>query len=56
MASYTRGDIKIAGRYPVIELQELSMDIGVNRHGVLTYGGHISEEAAKRYLMQNAEK
>jgi len=55
MARYTMGEVKIDGIYPVDEVMELAMDIGVNRHGLLTYGGHVSKDDAKRYIQQNAE-
>ena len=42
MASYTIEDVKIEGSYPVAKLLELSMNVGVNQHGVLTYGGLIT--------------
>ena len=55
MARYTMGEVKIDGIYPVDEVMELAMDIGVNHHGLLTYGGHVSKDDAKRYIQQNAE-
>ena len=55
MAHYIRSEIRIDGDYPVIELLELSMDLGVNRHGTLTYGGYVSEADAARCLRQSAE-
>jgi len=50
------GEVRIDGNYPVIELLEISMDIGVNRHGLLTYGGLISEDSAKQYISQSADR
>ena len=43
MASYKINEVKIDGGYPVKQLLEFSMDIGVNRHGTLTYGGLADE-------------
>ena len=56
MASYTMGEVRIDGDYPVSKLLELSMDVGANRHGTLTYGGLADEDDAKRYVGQGAEK
>ena len=56
MARYTRSEVKIEGAYPVLELLELTMDIGVNRHGTLTYGGYVAEENAAYYIHQSAER
>jgi len=56
VARYTIGEVKIDGCYPIREILELSMDVGVNRHGFFTYGGLISEDAAKRYIQQNADR
>ena len=56
MARYTISEVKIDGSYPVQEIWELSMDAAANRHGFLTYGGLISEEAAIRYIQQSADK
>jgi len=50
------GEVKIEGNYPVIELLEISMNVGANRHGLLTYGGLVSEEAAKQYIRQSADE
>jgi phage baseplate assembly protein gpV len=47
--------VRIEGNYSVDSLLELEMDIGVNKHGVLTYGGYVSEDAAMRYIQQKAE-
>ena len=56
MARYTISEVKIDGSYQVQDLLELSMNIGANRHGVLTYGGLIPEDKAKQYIQQTAEK
>jgi hypothetical protein len=56
MARYAIDEVSIEGDYPVDEILELSMDIGTNIHGRLTYGGHVSEEAAKQFIQQSAEK
>ncbi|GHU60224.1 hypothetical protein FACS1894171_0820 [Clostridia bacterium] len=55
MARYTIDEVKIEGAYPVGEILELSMDIGVNAHGTLTYGGLVSEDAAIKYIQQSAD-
>jgi len=56
MAVYTMGEVKIEGKYQVHEKLELKMNIGVNRHGYLTFGGLVSEEQAMEYPKQNADK
>ena len=55
MAWYTIKEVKIDGGCPVNEILELSMEVGANRHGLLTYGGLVPEEAAKQYIRQNAD-
>ena len=56
MASYTMDEVVIEGKYPVQKILELSMDIGVNRHGEFTYGGLVTEEEAEQYLRRDGEK
>ena len=56
MARYTIDEVGIEGSYRVSKIQELSMDIGVNRHGALTYGGLVPEEDAARIVQQSADK
>jgi len=50
------GKVNIEGNYPVDEVLELSMDIGVNRHGHLIYGGLVPEDVAKQYIQKSAAK
>jgi len=56
MARYILSEIEIEGAYPVEKILELSMDVGVNRHGTLTYGGLISPDDAEKYIKQSANK
>ena len=55
MANYRIGEVTIEGGYPVRELLELSMDIGANHHGRLTYGGLVEESDAMKLIEQKAE-
>lgn len=54
MANYTMSDVSIEGAYQIPNVTELSMDIGVNRHGVLIYGGIIPESLVLPYIRQDA--
>ena len=56
MANYTMDEVKIEGSYPVIKIQELSMDIGVNRHGTLIYGGLVTAKEGLEYVKKQAAK
>jgi len=55
MAQYIMNDVKIEGSYLIRNLLELTMDVGVNRHGTLTYGGYVSEDDALRYIQQSSD-
>ena len=55
MSTYTISEVRIEGAYPVRDVLGLSMNIGVNRHGIFTYGGLISSEDADKFIRQNAE-
>jgi len=55
MAVYTMGDVSTKGNYPIDEMLEIKMNIGVNRHGFLTFGGLVSEEVARKYANRSAD-
>lgn len=55
MARYTMGEVRIEGTLQVNPILELSMNIGVNRHGLLEYGGIISGEDAARVQKQKED-
>ena len=56
MARYIASEIKIEGSFPVKDLQEISMNLGVNRHGELSYGGLISAEEARAFIKIDANQ
>jgi hypothetical protein len=56
MAWYTIDDVRIEGKYPVEKILDIALDVGVNRHGTLTYSGLIPKDEAIRYVQQDSDK
>jgi len=55
MARYKMDELRIDGACCPDKVLEFTMDIGVNRHGVVTYGGYIAEDVARQYVQQRLD-
>lgn len=55
MAKYSAADISLQGAFGVERLRTLSLEAGVNRHGVLTYSGYIEEASGIALVERRAQ-